>query len=99
MVLDKWLCIIQGLIYPIKAREFLSAVIKNKCYWRRHVPFQEIDNYSNTKQFLYVTPLQGKIDHYNDDTFFMNEPDYMIKLMSAYDGIAVKNGKITENNL
>ena len=46
-----------------------------------------------------VTPLQGKIDHYNDDTFFMNNPDYMIKLMSTYYGIAVKNGKITENNL
>ena len=98
-MLDRCFYIIQGLIDPIKVRVFVYVVINKKYYWHRHVPIQEIDNYRKTKKIGDVTHLRGKIVNYNDDTFFMNNPDYMIKLMSTYDGITVKNGKITEKNL
>ena len=68
-VLGRGLCIIQGLTDMRKVGAFAASVINNFRYWPRHVPRQEIDNYTNTKDIEDFASLCDKLDDYNYDIF------------------------------
>ena len=48
---------------------FLAAVINKRQYWPRHVPGQEINNYTKKKEIVDVASLHAKLDEYNYDIF------------------------------
>ena len=84
---------LQGLTEIIKVVVFAASFIKKQSYCPIQVTVQEIDIYTKIQYIGYFVSLEGNIYDYSYDIFFMKEPDYTMKLMSKYYGLAMNNGK------
>ena len=85
-------CVLEGLIELKKTGIFASALIKKRRYWPRHVPWNKIDEYIKEKEVRDCDSLHGTMNGIPYIIFCMKEPDHVMKVMSIYSGLVVKEG-------
>ena len=87
MILDSGFCVLQGIIKLRKLCVFAGALIKKRCYWPKNVPGDAIDEYFKDKEVREVDLLKGTLDDITYNILCMKEPDYVMKIMSTYEGL------------
>ena len=93
VILNSGFCVLQGLIELKKIGVFASALIKKRRYWPKHVPGELIDEFFEELEVGESDSLYGVLDGIPYNIFCMKEPDYVMKVMSTYGGLVVKEGQ------
>ena len=90
MILNSGFCVLEGVVELPKLGVFGGALIKQRRYWPKYIPSDKIDDHFKDKEVGGVDSLTGKLDGVHYDIFYMEDPDYIMKIMSTY-------GKLLEN--
>ena len=93
LVLDSGFCVLEGLIELKKIGVYAGALIKKWRYWPKYVPGDLIDTYFEGKEVGETDSLHGILGGVPYDIFCMKEPDYVMKIMSTYGSLTVKEGQ------
>ena len=93
MILDSGFCVLSGIIVLKKMGVYASALIKKRRYWPKYIKGQEINDYFRMEELGATMRLQGMLAGVKFDVFAMNEPEYVMMLMSAYGCLSVKLGQ------
>ena len=92
IVLDSGFCVLEGLIALKKIGVYAGALIKKRRYWPKFVPGDEIDAHFADKEVGDTDSLHGTLEGVPYDIFCMKEPPYVMKIMSTYCSLTVKDG-------
>ena len=93
VILDSGFCVLEGIIELRKMGVYAGALIKKRRYWPKHVPGDLIDDHFKDKEVGSTDAIHGIMDEVHYDFFCMKEPDYVMKIMSTYGGLLVKEGQ------
>ena len=93
VILDSGFCVLEGIIVLKKVGVYAGALIKKQRYWPKHVPGKRIEKHFITKDVGDTDSLHGKIDGVPYAIFCTKEPNYIMKIMSTYGGLIIKDGQ------
>ena len=72
---------------------YFGALTKKQQYWPKNVPGNLIDKYFKEKYVGDTDSLLGTLNGVKYDLFYATENNYIMKIMSTYDGLTVKEGQ------
>ena len=87
-VLDSGFCVLQGLAELKKKGVFAHALIKNRRYWPKHIPGEDIIAHFTDKPIGAADAIKGELDGMPFYIFGMKEADYVMQIMSTYGTLA-----------
>ena len=93
VILDSGFCVLKALVWLRRHGVFGSALIKKRKYWPKFVPGDDIDVHMATKDVGECDCLHGTLEGKPYNIFCMKEPDYVMKIMSTYGALTVKENK------
>ena len=93
VILNSGFYVLGGIIELRQMGVYTGALIKKRRYLPKHVPGGLIDEYFKDKEVGSTDSLHGTFDEVKYDFFYMKEPDYVMKIMSTYGGLLVKEGQ------
>ena len=67
-----------------KVGVFAGALIKKRRYWTKHIKGDMIDTHFKDKEVGEIDSWNGALNDKPYDVFFLEEPDYVMKIMAAY---------------
>ena len=82
-------------LYRIMQNLIMSAVIRKRRYWPKHVPGPAIEAHFGSMKIGETDSIKGQLDGIPYDLFVMKDVDYTMKLMSTY-GALIEDPKSEE---
>ena len=96
VVLDSGFCVLETIIALKKMGVFAAAVIKNRRYWPKYVPGDEIDKRMKDDEVGQNRVMSSHLNGERYSFFMMKEPAFVMKMMTSYGDLqAVENQEVT----
>ena len=98
VILDSGFCVLKGIMEFRKKGVFASALIKKRQYWPKYIKGDDIKTHFKNKNEGDANSWAGTLHNITFHVYAMNEPGYVMSLMSTYGTNECDNGKETRQD-